>query len=249
MTEISRHLYLNEEITDESVIGIIKHINLINDIDDDEEESIIGMAQSLITQGIIEPSDIKIPEREPIMLEINCGGGSLSAGFMLITAIENSITPIIGYATGYCMSMAVAVLASCNFKMSNRFASFMIHDVAGGFFGKFGELKPYLGHADRGRENYKEVIVTGTRISSETLEGLMSRNHDYFFSPDEALEYGIVDGIDINGIDLDLFAEKVYGILPEEIAEVEEIDNDDIDSMVVYSDDKPLGFSNFDVKE
>ena len=241
MTEINRHLYLNEEITDNSVMDLIKKINLINDIDDGEEEDIVGMAQSLISKGIIDNSDIKIPEREPIILEINCGGGSLSAGFMLITAIENSITPIIGYATGYCMSMAVAVLASCDFKMSNRFASFMIHDIAGGFFGKFGELKPYLGHADRGRENYKEVIVTGTGLDLDTLEGLMSRNHDYFFSPDEALEYGIVDGIDINGIDLDLFAEKVYGILPEVIEETEYSDEpedtEDCISVDIYAND------------
>lgn len=212
MEEIKRHLYLNEEITDNSVIELVETINEINDDDDAREEDIINIAQSLISQGVISNNEIKIPEREPIMLEINCGGGSLSAGFMLITAIENSVTPIIGYVTGHCMSMAVAILASCDFKISSRFASFMIHEVSSGFFGKFGEMKPYIGHVDRGRENYKEVIISGTGIDAELLEEIMTRNHDYFFSSDEALELGIIDGIDSKGVDLDMFAEKVYGI-------------------------------------
>ena len=228
MTEISRHLYLNEEITDNSVIELVETINEINDDDDAREEDIINIAQSLISQGVISNNEIKIPEREPIMLEINCGGGSLSAGFMLITAIENSVTPIIGYVTGHCMSMAVAIFASCDFKISSRFASFMIHEVSSGFFGKFGEMMPYLGYIDNGRENYKNVITENTGIDDERLEEMMKRNHDYFFFPEEALEIGLIDCIDIDGVDVNLFSEKVYGIKKEEVEEIEESDSIEI---------------------
>ena len=228
MEEIKRHLYLNEEITDNSVIELVETINEINDDDDAREEDIINMAQSLISQGVISNNEIKIPEREPIMLEINCGGGSLSAGFMLITAIENSVTPIIGYVTGHCMSMAVAILASCDFKISSRFASFMIHEVSSGFFGKFGEMMPYLGYIDNGRANYKNVITDNTGIDDERLEEMMKRNHDYFFFPEEALEIGLIDCIDIDGIDVNLFSEKVYGIKKEEVEEIEETDSVEI---------------------
>lgn len=224
MEEIKRHLYLNEEITDNSVIELVETINEINDDDDAREEDIINIAQSLISQGVISNNEIKIPEREPIMLEINCGGGSLSAGFMLITAIENSVTPIIGYVTGHCMSMAVAILASCDFKISSRFASFMIHEVSSGFFGKFGEMMPYLGYIDNGRANYKNVITDNTGIDDERLEEMMKRNHDYFFFPEEALEIGLIDCIDIDGIDVNLFSEKVYGIKKEEIEEADSIE-------------------------
>ena len=230
MKEIKRHLYLNEEITDNSVIELVETINEINDDDDAREEDIINIAQSLISQGVISNNEIKIPEREPIMLEINCGGCSLSAGFMLITAIENSVTPIIGYVTGHCMSMAVAILASCDFKISSRFASFMIHEVSSGFFGKFGEMMPYLGYIDNGRENYKNVITDNTGIDDERLEEMMKRNHDYFFFPEEALEIGLIDCIDIDGVDVNLFSEKVYGIKKEEVEEIEESD-----SIKIYS--------------
>ena len=235
MKEIKRHLYLNEEITDNSVIELVETINEINDVDDAREEDIINMAQSLISQGVISNNEIKIPEREPIMLEINCGGGSLSAGFMLITAIENSVTPIIGYVTGHCMSMAVAIFASCDFKISSRFASFMIHEVSSGFFGKFGEMMPYLGYIDNGRENYKNVITENTGIDDERLEEMMKRNHDYFFFPEEALEIGLIDCIDVDGFDVNLFAEKVYGIKKEEIEEIEESD-----SVEIYPDEEDI---------
>lgn len=232
MKEVKRHLYLNEEITDNSVIELVETINEINDDDDAREEDIINMAQSLISQGVISNNEIKIPEREPIMLEINCAGGSLSAGFMLIAAIENSVTPIIGYVTGHCMSMAVAILASCDFKISSRFASFMIHEVSSGFFGKFGEMMPYLGYIDNGRANYKNVITDNTGIDDERLEEMMKRNHDYFFFPEEALEIGLIDCIDIDGVDVNLFSEKVYGIKKEEVEEIEEAD-----SIEIYSDE------------
>lgn len=235
MEEIKRHLYLNEEITDNSVIELVETINEINDDDDAREEDIINIAQSLISQGVISNNEIKIPEREPIMLEINCGGGSLSAGFMLITAIENSVTPIIGYVTGHCMSMAVAILASCDFKISSRFASFMIHEVSSGFFGKFGEMMPYLGYIDNGRANYKNVITDNTGIDDERLEEMMKRNHDYFFFPEEALEIGLIDCIDVDGFDANLFAEKVYGLKKEEVEEIEESD-----SVEIYPDEEDI---------
>ena len=235
MEEIKRHLYLNEEITDNSVIELVETINEINDDDDAREEDIINIAQSLISQGVISNNEIKIPEREPIMLEINCGGGSLSAGFMLITAIENSVTPIIGYVTGHCMSMAVAILASCDFKISSRFASFMIHEVSSGFFGKFGEMMPYLGYIDNGRANYKNVITDNTGIDDERLEEMMKRNHDYFFFPEEALEIGLIDCIDIDGGDVNLFSDKVYGIKNEEVEEIEESD-----SVEIYPDEEDI---------
>lgn len=253
MKEIKRHLYLNEEITDNSVIELVETINEINDDDDAREEDIINMAQSLISQGVISNNEIKIPEREPIMLEINCAGGSLSAGFMLITAIENSVTPIIGYVTGHCMSMTVAILASCDFKISSRFASFMIHEVSSGFFGKFGEMMPYLGYIDNGRANYKNVITDNTGIDDERLEEMMKRNHDYFFFPEEALEIGLIDCIDIDGIDVNLFNKKVYGI-----SMTDEIDNDIDESINIDNEkteehpDTTTDFSNLsdlDVKE
>ena len=49
MKEIKRHLYLNEEITDNSVIELVETINEINDDDDAREEDIINIAQSLIS--------------------------------------------------------------------------------------------------------------------------------------------------------------------------------------------------------
>ena len=253
MEEIKRHLYLNEEITDHSVIELVEMINEINDIDDAREEDIINIAQSLISQGVISNNEIKIPEREPIMLEINCGGGSTNAGFMLITAIENSITPIIGYVTGHCMSMAVSVLASCDFKMSSRFASFMIHDVSSGFIGKLGEMIPYIGYVDNCKINYMEVITSKTNINEEQLEEMMKRNHDYYFFPNEALEIGLIDCIDIDGVDANLFAKKVYGI-----SMTDETDNDIDESINVDNEkteehpDTTTDFSNLsdlDVKE
>ena len=133
------------------------------------------------------------------------------------------------------MSIAVAILASCDFKISSRFASFMIHEVSSGFFGKFGEMMPYLGYIDNGRANYKNVITDNTGIDDERLEEMMKRNHDYFFFPEEALEIGLIDCIDVDGFDVNLFAEKVYGLKKEEVEEIEESD-----SVEIYPDEEDI---------
>lgn len=65
----------------------------------------------------------------PITLFINSEGGSVYDGFVLIDAIRNSTSPVVGYVTGACFSFALIVFASCSIRVCTRYAQFMVHSV------------------------------------------------------------------------------------------------------------------------
>ena len=89
-------------------------------------------------------------------------------------------------------------------------------------------------------ETMINLKFTGQTQSKETtkderLEEMMKRNHDYFFFPEEALEIGLIDCIDVDGFDVNIFAEKVYGLKKEEVEEIEESD-----SVEIYPDEEDI---------
>ena len=174
---------------------------------------------------------MQYPTRQPIILEINSGGGEVPAGFQLLTAIENSNTPIIGYVTGWCMSMAIPIFASCNYRMASEYSEFMIHDISSGTVGKYTEMKKYLENGMAlSRNNYIKSVVKYSKLKEDEMVDIMEKNHDFAFSPYDAIKYGILDSID-SDTDVEKMANKLYyGESEEEkeeelLIEKQEIDN------------------------
>lgn len=217
----NRYLYLSSEISRESVANIIHAIELINQEDDMIDDEVESQVQTLVAQGVIDIESMQYPYRQPIVLEINSGGGEVPAGFQLLTAIENSNTPIIGYVTGWCMSMAVPVFTACDYRMASEYSEFMIHDISGGNIGKYTEMKKYLENGMAlSRNNYIKSVTRYTKMTVEDLTEIMERNHDYTFAPEKAIELGILDSID-SKTDAEKMAQKLYH--GEEIEETEEV--------------------------
>src|SRR5574344_1257007 len=124
MMEPERRLYLTSDIDEESIIPLVRAINEINDYDETVDEMIITGIADFIEHGIIDIDAITLPERKPIILEINTGGGMVNYGLQLITAIENSKTPVIGYVTGQAMSMGIPVLTSCDVRIGTKYSRY-----------------------------------------------------------------------------------------------------------------------------
>lgn len=208
--KINRHLYLSSEISREELAPIIQAIELINQEDDNADDEVTAQVQNLVSQGIIDIESMQYPYREPIILEINSEGGEISAGFQLLTAIENSETPIIGYVTGWCMSMAIPVLLACDYRLASEYSSFMIHDISSGTIGKYTEMKHYLENGMvLSRDNYIKSVVKYSKLTRDELLEIMDRSHDYNFAPEKAIELGIVDSIDAF-TDVEEMSKKIY---------------------------------------
>lgn len=223
---MSREIYLYGEVNDESAIDIISSIKAINDYDDMLEDSLISDIMTLESEGILDKEAIRrLPGREPITLEINSNGGSSPSGFTIIKAIENSTTPVIAYVTGNCMSMAIPIVASCDFRMASEYSKFMIHDVYSASEGKFNDLNSSLEYISSVREDYIEVTSKYTNLSSDSVKKITDKNSDYFFSAEEALEMGLIDHLDGNKFNEESYFEKLYPST-EETEEAEENSED-----------------------
>ena len=211
-TFIDRTIYIFGEIDTEMARDVISKIDLINEYDSLVEDDDTAVLTSLINKGIIDAKAVNgVVGREPIYLEVNSNGGETSAGYSIITAIENSNTPIIGYVTGNCMSMAVSIVASCHYRMASEYAEFMIHDVYSGMQGKYSDLNSSLEYIERVRNNYNKVLTKYTKLEEDKVDELVSKNSDHYFSPFEAKIMGIIDSVDTEPIDEDVFLNKLYG--------------------------------------
>lgn len=221
---VDRNIYLFEDISESSALEIVSRINHINEIDDMEEQVLISEIDSLVGEGLLKEGSLRgLPAREPISIEVNSHGGSSPAGFSIITAIQNSETPIIGYVTGNCMSMAIPIIASCDFRIASEFSKFMIHDVYSASEGKFNDLNSSLDYVSSVREDYIRVTSKYTNLTSDEVKEITDRNSDFFFSPEEALEMGLVDSIDSQEVSEEFYLDKLYG--------TNEVESDKLESL------------------
>lgn len=223
---LDRDIYLYGDINDSMALEVITRINHINEIDEMEEQAFLDDIESKMMEGLLREDSLRgVRAREPIQIEINSHGGSSSAGFAIITAIQNSETPIIGYVTGNCMSMAIPIIASCDFRIASEYAKFMIHDIYSASEGKFNDLTSSIEYIGSVREDYIRATAKHTKMTKEQVKEITDRNSDYFFSPDMAFELGLVDLIDSNKVDEEEMLKKLYG--PHEVEGVEAEEEDD----------------------
>lgn len=173
----SRDIYINEEITRTLATLICRKIREINDYD-----------------SVVE---LKHPdyERTPIFIFIDTYGGEISAGFSIITAISESITPVVGIVTGNCYSMGVTILASCHYRLSTSFADFMLHSANVEFMVGSSE-KNYQRQIEKLRNTnlrMKEYLIKRLPDApKDYFDKIVHEDEDIYFDCDEALKIGLV---------------------------------------------------------
>lgn len=154
-------------------------------IDDDIANAVI--AQMLF----LEKED---PERD-IELYINSPGGSVSAGLAIYDTMQLIKCNVSTMSMGISMSMGAVLL--CGGTKGKRFAlpnaRIMIHDVAGGFSGKALDAKIQMNEMMRYRDVLSEIIAQNCGKTKEEVQKDIDK--DNFMSPEEAVNYGLIDSV------------------------------------------------------
>lgn len=238
MMEPERRLYLTSDIDEGSIVPLVRAINEINDYDETIDEMVITGITDFVEHGIVDIDAITLPERKPIILEINTGGGIVNYGFQLITAIENSKTPVIGYVTGQAMSMGIPILTSCDVRIGTKYSRYMMHDIFIGTQGKLSESRSWLQSSDIIASVYEEIIANTTKMTKEEVHEIHTRNHDYLFMSEQALELGLIDFIDDGEIDQDDVLSIMYG--KKEVEDDQEEEDGATEPEPNYDDDRLL---------
>lgn len=174
----SRKLFLNENISQDSVHEVVKHILQYNSDD----------------------KGIAIDERKPILLYVVSNGGSVAAGYELIDAIMNSKTPVYTINLGYQYSMGFLIGLAGHKRFATQNATFLMHDGSNFVYDSGAKVQDRMKFDMRLEERTKAYILSRGNLTSEEYDSKF-RVEWYMFA-DEAKERGFVDYI--IGVDCDM---------------------------------------------
>src|SRR6266516_376340 len=134
------------------------------------------------------------PDKD-ISLYVNSPGGSAYAGMAIYDVMQYVRPDVRTICTGMGMSAAAMILAGGaagkRFCLPN--AKVMIHQGSGGFRGTPADIQIAAREILALTRRYAEIIARHTGQPVEQVQRDIDR--DRFMTPEEAVEYGIVDGI------------------------------------------------------
>lgn len=139
------------------------------------------------------------PDKE-ISLYINSPGGSITDGMGIIDTMNYITCPVSTICIGMAASMGALLLTSGT--KGKRFATpnaeILIHQPliggqGGGISGQTTEIKIQAEQMIKTRERINKIISETTGKSIEQVERDTERDH--YLTAQEALEYGLIDGI------------------------------------------------------
>ena len=137
------------------------------------------------------------PDKE-ISLYINSPGGSITDGMGIVDTMNYIKCPVSTICVGLAASFGAVLLA--NGEKGKRFATpnaeILIHQplIGGnGIAGQTTEIKIHAEHMIKTRAKLNKLLSDKTGQSIETIERDTERDH--WMTAEEALQYGLIDGI------------------------------------------------------
>ena len=155
------------------------------------------------TAGLIVAQLLFLESEDPdkdIHLYINSPGGSITDGMGIVDTMNYIKCPVTTICVGLAASFGAVLLA--NGEKGKRFATpnseILIHQPliggqGGGISGQATEIKIHADHMIRTREKLNKLLSEKTGQPIEQIEKDTERDH--YMSAQEALEYGLIDGI------------------------------------------------------
>jgi ATP-dependent Clp protease protease subunit len=141
------------------------------------------------------------PERD-IYLYINSPGGSVYAGLGIYDTIQYLSAPVATMCVGIAASMGAVLLASgAEGKRSALPNSrIMIHQPSSGAQGPAADIEIQAKEILYARARINQILSNHTGQDVDKIADDVDR--DRFMSPDEALEYGIIDNVVTKRVDV-----------------------------------------------
>lgn len=175
----SRILVLNKVVEDDVIEGIVLQILRWN-----EEDSIRSETYNDFDRN-----------GDPITLLINTDGGRVDETLSVVSAIENSITPVITYNIGKAYSGGFLIYLAGHKRLSNKYSSFMYHQLSGGNYGKLYDMSERIEEHIKKQKVMDEFVLSKTKIPKVKLKEVNDKKFDWWITPEESVSLGITDYI------------------------------------------------------
>jgi ATP-dependent Clp protease protease subunit len=160
-------------------------IFLFEEVDD-------GIANAIVAYMLYLDSE---DQTKPIYLYINSPGGSVTAGLAIYDTMQHIKSEVVTICVGLAASMGSFLLtAGSNGKrLALPHSRIMIHQPSGGTRGQATDIEIEAKEILRIRKQLNGIYAERTGQPLERIERDMDR--DYFMSPQEAKEYGLIDQV------------------------------------------------------
>ena len=139
-----------------------------------------------------DPTAIDMPHIQMLM---STYGGCVYDGLSLYDAIKNSKTEVDITCFGKIMSMGIVLLLAAKTRKAYRNTTFMIHEGSSGAIGKVSDMEDSIDESKRLNDIYFGIIESETKIPKAKLDEIRKRRKDWYFTAEEALEYGLITEI------------------------------------------------------
>lgn len=174
-----RKLFLNDQISQDSVGDIVRHIMQFNKEDKGKD----------------------VESRVPITLYLSSVGGDVDAGFELIDVMLNSKTPVYTVNLGFQYSMGFLIGLAGSKRYGTENAKYLMHDGTTMLYSSGSKVRDQMEFQRKIEERIKRYIISRSKLTEEEYNDKL-RVEWYVFA-DEAKEKGFVDYIIGKDCDLD----------------------------------------------
>ena len=138
--------------------------------------------------------DSENPEKD-IMLYINSPGGSVTAGLAIYDTMQHIRADVSTICLGQAASMGAFLLSSGakGKRLALPHSRVLIHQPLGGAQGQATDIEIQAQEILRIKKNLNEIMAANTGQSIKKIE--KDTDRDYIMTPQEALEYGMIDKV------------------------------------------------------
>ena len=138
--------------------------------------------------------DSENPEKD-IMLYINSPGGSVTAGFAIYDTMQHIRSDVSTICLGQAASMGAFLLSSGTKgkRLALPHSRVLIHQPLGGAQGQATDIEIQAAEILRIKKALNEILASNTGQSIKKIE--KDTDRDYIMTPQEALEYGMIDKV------------------------------------------------------
>jgi len=149
-----------------------------------------GLAREVIEKLLVLDS----LSRDPIMMWINSGGGSVDDGYAIIDVMQQSRSPIITLVVGSACSMAAQISIVGDIRKMTTNSTWMAHDMAGGVWGDYTtKVIDRVEYLEREQYKGEQHLRRHTNLSDKDIA--KAKNGELWLYPEKCLQYGIIDEI------------------------------------------------------
>ena len=138
--------------------------------------------------------DSENPEKD-IMLYLNSPGGSVTAGFAIYDTMQHIRADVSTICLGQAASMGAFLLSSGakGKRMALPHSRVLIHQPLGGAQGQATDIEIQAAEILRIKKSLNEILASNTGQALSKIE--KDTDRDYIMTPEEALEYGMIDKV------------------------------------------------------